>query len=80
MRLADGREIEADLVVIGAGIQLATNFAAGSLEMEPDGSLSCDRFLRTSDACVFAAGDVCSYPPAEGEARFRTEHWSHALQ
>ena len=80
VKLTDGRSIDADLVIVGAGIQCATQFASGVVDMQKDGSIECSPFLRTSDENIFAAGDVCSYPDWVSGERVRTEHWSHALQ
>ena len=47
--------------------------------MQPDGGLECDPFLQTSDADIFAAGDIASYPYWVNGQRMRTEHWNVAL-
>ena len=44
VKLTDGTEIKADLVLIGTGISPNTGFIKG-LNKETDGSLSCNPFL-----------------------------------
>ncbi|MCY3877568.1 MAG: FAD-dependent oxidoreductase [Rhodobacteraceae bacterium] len=59
--LADGRCIEADLVIVGVGIQPVTDLAqmAGIVI---DNGIRTDAACRTSDASVWAAGDCASFP------------------
>jgi len=58
-RLDDGREVPADLVLVAAGVRpnLALARAAG-LAVGPAGGLVVDEHLRTSDARIWAAGDM----------------------
>ena len=56
LRLADGREIAAGLVVGAAGAMAWPWLAQSGLATE-DGFLTVDARLQTSDAAVFAAGD-----------------------
>ncbi|GGL66064.1 selenide, water dikinase SelD [Wenxinia marina] len=56
VRLEDGRQIAADLTVGAAGA-VAWDWLAGTGLETQDGFLVIDRFLRTSDPAVFAAGD-----------------------
>ena len=79
VRLADGRRVAADLVVVGIGAvprgELAT---AAGLEMR-DGAILTDEYLRTSAANVFAAGDVAAaWHPRFGR-HVRIEHWDNAI-
>jgi 3-phenylpropionate/trans-cinnamate dioxygenase ferredoxin reductase subunit len=78
VRLADGRRIAADFVVIGVGaaprVELAE--AAG---LRIDNGIAVDEQLRTSAPNVYAAGDVAAaHHPFYG-TRIRVEHWSNAL-
>jgi 3-phenylpropionate/trans-cinnamate dioxygenase ferredoxin reductase component len=73
----DGRVIEADVVVVGVGIDPATELAelAG---IETGNGILVDELCRTSLEGVYAAGDVASHPnPILGE-RLRLEHWQNA--
>ena len=63
VKLASGREVNAELVIMGCGVTPNTEFVRSSgLKIQPDGGLECDPFLQTSDADIFAAGDIASYP------------------
>jgi 3-phenylpropionate/trans-cinnamate dioxygenase ferredoxin reductase subunit len=60
--LADGTELEADLVVVGTGVEPRTDLARRlGLEVEPRG-IVVDRFARASDGRTVAAGD-CTVGP-----------------
>ena len=76
-----GKRLEADCVVIGAGVMPDTMLArAAGLELDPDrGGVLCDAQLRTSAAGVWAAGDVCSYDSRPNGRRIRVEHWDVAF-
>jgi 3-phenylpropionate/trans-cinnamate dioxygenase ferredoxin reductase component len=79
IRTKGGREIECQVVVIGAGVHPETMLAErGGLEVE-DG-VRCDARLESSAAGIFAAGDVCSYESVVHGRRLRIEHWDVALQ
>lgn len=74
---ADGLAIDADVVVVGIGatpnVDLAT--AAG---LEVDDGITVDEYGRTSDAAIFAAGDVTNHPNALLGRRLRLESWQNA--
>lgn len=76
--LADGIEIAADLVVVGIGAIPVTGLAeAAGLAVE--NGIAVDRFLRTADPYIFAAGDCCSFPlEIYGGRRVRLESWRNA--
>lgn len=74
--LNDGTEIEADLVIVGAGVLPATKFLDGSgIEVDQWGGVLCDPFLQTSAKDVYAAGDIASYPYWVTGKRQRIEHY-----
>lgn len=73
-----GREIVADGVVAGLGIELNTELAARA-GLPIENGIAVDEFLRAGVPDVFAAGDVASFHnPALGE-RIRLEHEDNAL-
>lgn len=75
--LSDGSEVSPDLIVVGIGAvpDDALGQAAG---LDVDNGILVNASLRTSDAYVFAAGDVANHDhPALGR-RIRVEHWDTA--
>jgi 3-phenylpropionate/trans-cinnamate dioxygenase ferredoxin reductase subunit len=77
VRLADGRELPADLVVVGIGVAPNVEWLAGSGVAVDDGVL-VDATGRTSIPGVYAAGDVARFPSARAGGHVRVEHWTHA--
>lgn len=66
-RLADGRRLAADLVLVGVGITPDVGLAADAGLAVADGIL-VDRQLRTSDPRISAIGDCAAFPdPATGK-------------
>ncbi|MER8385069.1 FAD-dependent oxidoreductase [Mesorhizobium sp. M1428] len=78
--LAGGRDIVADLAVIGIGAVPVTGLAAEA-GLTIDNGIAVDAELRTSDRDIFAAGDCCSFPLAiYGGRRVRLEAWRNAQE
>lgn len=59
VRLSDGTELKADLVIIGVGVIPETSLAKKA-GLEVDNGIIVDEFARTSDYDIVAAGD-CSF-------------------
>ena len=78
VRLATGETVPADLVVIGYGVQPATQYAE-TLDRNNDGSIKTDANLRVADG-LYAAGDIASFPDRGDGAHIRVEHWRVAQQ
>lgn len=61
VKLADGKSLPADLVIIGIGaianIDLAVKMG---LDADPRGGIAVNEFMQTSDPDIFAAGDCAS--------------------
>lgn len=77
----NGLELDADLVVIGAGVapDVALARKAG-LQIGERGGVLCDSRLLSSASGVFAAGDICEYAsPVHGGQHVRIEHWDVAF-
>jgi 3-phenylpropionate/trans-cinnamate dioxygenase ferredoxin reductase component len=78
--LAGGRELAADLVVIGAGavpdVMLARR---AGLEIGPRGGIACSARLETSAPGVFAAGDPCEHDSVLHGRPMRIEHEDVAI-
>jgi 3-phenylpropionate/trans-cinnamate dioxygenase ferredoxin reductase subunit len=78
VRLAGGRRIEADFVVVGIGVEPRTELAEAAGIATGNGIL-VDEQLQTSAPGVFAAGDVANAEHPFYGARIRVEHWANAL-
>jgi 3-phenylpropionate/trans-cinnamate dioxygenase ferredoxin reductase subunit len=75
--LPDGATVPADLVLAGVGIRPDTRLAEQA-GLAVDNGILVDASLRSSDADIYAAGDVANVDnPAFG--RIRVEHWANAL-
>jgi 3-phenylpropionate/trans-cinnamate dioxygenase ferredoxin reductase component len=79
IRTKSGREIEGDVVVVGAGVHPDTMLAERA-GLQTDNGILCDSKLETSVDGIFAAGDICSYESVVHGRRLRVEHWDVALQ
>jgi 3-phenylpropionate/trans-cinnamate dioxygenase ferredoxin reductase component len=78
VRLADGRHVQADAVIVGVGITPNTQLAEQA-GLDVGNGIRVDAQLRTSDPDIFAAGDVASaFHPLFGK-HIRVEHWANAL-
>lgn len=76
VRLSNGDVLPASAVVIGVGVVPNSELAIAA-GLATDNGVVVDEFGRTSDALVFAAGDVASQQSADG-ARVRYESWTNA--
>ncbi|WP_101948318.1 NAD(P)/FAD-dependent oxidoreductase [Mycobacterium sp. 3519A] len=75
VRLSDGTELDADLVVVGIGSHPATSWLEGT-GIKVDNGVVCDEHGRASAAHVWAIGDVASWRHPVGH-QVRVEHWSN---
>ena len=77
LKLGSDRELQAEGVVAGIGIQ-PNDELANQADLKVDNGIVVDEFLQTSHAGIYAAGDVASfYNPALG-VRMRVEHEDNA--
>ena len=77
---ASGREIDADLVVMGTGVMPDVMLArAAKLELGAGGGVACSADLETSARGVFAAGDMCEYDSELHGGPARIEHFEVAV-
>ncbi|HSP51801.1 MAG TPA: FAD-dependent oxidoreductase, partial [Cryobacterium sp.] len=89
VELTDGTVLEADLVILSAGVRPNTSLAKDAgLEIGPRGGITVDTHMRTSDPHIWAAGDSVETPhtvlpglwlaplagPANREARVAAEN------
>ena len=80
VRLADGTLVEADAVLVGVGA-LARDDLAASAGLACDNGVRVDETARTSDAAIYAIGDVTRRPvPVHGGALHRLESVPNALE
>ena len=80
IRLKNGVEVAADMLVIGIGAQPNTKLAEEAGLAISNGIAVNDR-LTTSDPNIFAAGDCCSFPaPLYDGRRVRLESWRNAQE
>ncbi|WP_236792141.1 NAD(P)/FAD-dependent oxidoreductase [Amycolatopsis sp. GM8] len=76
VRLTDGTELPADLVVVGVGADPATGWLEGA-GLTLDNGVVCDEYLCAAPG-VYAAGDVARWHnPLFGRLQ-RLEHWTSA--
>jgi NADPH-dependent 2,4-dienoyl-CoA reductase/sulfur reductase-like enzyme len=75
--LTDGTTVAAEVVVIGIGVTLNTQWLEGS-GLTIDDGVVCDNSLLAAPGVV-AAGDIASYPSARFGRMLRVEHWETAI-
>merc|ERR1719188_2863878 len=75
VKLKSGQTLECDVAVVGVGAAANVEFCDG-LDMEK-GGFKVDASMQTSDASVFAIGDVAAFPSQYGGLA-RCEHVDHA--
>ncbi|MCY0904838.1 NAD(P)/FAD-dependent oxidoreductase [Arthrobacter sp. H14-L1] len=79
VRLADGRTVRADVVVLGLGSMPNTDWLTGSGLDLTDG-IRCDAAGRTGVRGVFAVGDCSAWFDDRSGAYVRDEHWTGAME
>lgn len=75
--LSDGTTVAAEVVVVGIGVTLNTEWLEGSGVTLDDGVV-CDNTLLAAPGVV-AAGDIARYPSARFGRMLRVEHWETAI-
>ena len=78
---ANGLELPADAVVVGAGVMPDVQLAKkAGLEIGELGGVRCSSRLLSSEAGIYAAGDICEYDSVvHGGRPMRIEHWDVAF-
>lgn len=79
VRLDDGTEIGADVVVVGVGVTPNTGWLDGSGLPLEDGVL-CDATCATTVPGISAAGDVARWYNPLFDTPMRVEHWTNAAE
>lgn len=77
--LDNHERLAADLVVVGVGVQPATEFLEGVALHPQDQSVPVDQSLRAAEG-LYAAGDIACYPDWRTGSATRVEHWRVAAQ
>jgi NADPH-dependent 2,4-dienoyl-CoA reductase/sulfur reductase-like enzyme len=73
------RAIEADCIVVGIGVVPNVELAADS-GLAVDDGIVVDRYCRTSDSAIYAAGEVTAHPPGGRGIAMRFESWQVAAK
>ena len=76
---ANGNDITTHIILAGIGAEPVTDLAEGA-GLEVGNGIEVDEYARTSDAHIYAAGDVAEYPYLALDRRMRIEHWNHAVE
>jgi 3-phenylpropionate/trans-cinnamate dioxygenase ferredoxin reductase subunit len=79
VHLRDGDPVRCDLLVVGVGVEPVVELAEAA-GLHVDNGIRTDAHLRTSDASVYAAGDVANADHPVLGRPVRVEHWDTAIK
>jgi 3-phenylpropionate/trans-cinnamate dioxygenase ferredoxin reductase component len=78
VELSDGKQLDADIVLVGIGLTPNDELAAGAGLATGDGIL-VDAYLTTDDPAISAIGDCTRFPAASGAGPIRLESVQNAV-
>jgi len=78
VRLADGVQVNADVIIVGVGVAPDIRLAQSS-GLAVDNGILVDAHLQSSDADIYAAGDVANAYHPLLRRHLRVEHWANAM-
>ncbi len=82
VELGNGTIVPADVVVVGIGVEPATEWLTSS-GLSLHNGVMCDASLNVGVPGIYAAGDVARWPNAlfiDDEPTMRIEHWTNAAE
>ncbi len=80
LKLGDGSTVTANVVLIAVGAAPNIKLAQDAGLATGGGGVLVDASLRTSDADIYAVGDIAAAEHPLFGVRIRTEHWANALK
>ena len=80
LRLRDGSTVAGDAVLVAVGAKPNIELAEQAGLSMGDGGVLVDASLVTSDADIYAVGDIAAAQHPLFGTRIRTEHWANALK
>ncbi|RYE40275.1 MAG: oxidoreductase [Hyphomicrobiales bacterium] len=78
LELSDGTTLLADLVLVGIGVLVNSEFLTGS-GLDIAHGVAVDQHLRTADPNISAVGDCAYYPSVHGQRLMRVESVQNAV-
>ncbi|RYG33834.1 NAD(P)/FAD-dependent oxidoreductase [bacterium] len=77
--LKDGRRFEADVLVMGVGVEQNLDLAKqAGLELDPKHGVVADAYLQTSHPGIYVAGDIAAFEDVTLGKRWHAEHYLNA--
>jgi len=79
VELDDGSRVACDAIIVAVGAEPVTSLLASAGLCRRSSQIEVDERLRTADSRVYAIGDIASVPYSGLGVRFRSEHWTTAM-